>query len=222
MWNEDYEKLSTHEKGEFERIGNYLLSRSFLVKDRFDNAKSIMTTNDDYRMACRFFNLMQNYFEVIGWKLAKDNEYNVISIQSIYDHNRLRLNEFTTLFLYTLRLIYEEEREKINSHKNIRTETQTVIEKMMALGVLKRKTTQKERLECQRALEHHNIIQKTESKWSADGNHLIILPSILHIISNQGINDMIGEIENMKKDETANGEIDNTEDDFESEENNKL
>mgnify|MGYP000931474149 FL=1 len=34
--------------------------------------------------------------------------------------------------------------------------------------------------------------------WSNDGNQLLILPSILSMVSNQGINDMIAQLEEMK------------------------
>jgi hypothetical protein len=111
----------------------------------------------------------------------------------------LRIDKFTTLFLYTLRLIYEEEREKINNYRNVRTETQAVVEKMYSFGLLPGgKTTIKERIEAQRTLAHHNIIQKIEGKWEPDGNHLIVFPSILHIVSVQGINDMLQELEDMR------------------------
>lgn len=89
----------------------------------------------------------------------------------------------------------------------MRTETQTVVGKMFSWGLLAGgKTTIKERIEAQRALAHHNIIQKIEGKWETDGNHLIILPSILHIISIQGINDMVQEIEDMRIEQTVESE----------------
>ena len=199
MWEETYNRLSNYERGEFRRLGNYILSHSYLVKERYDPDKGMSMPDEDYRMAYHLFPILHDYFEFIGWRLEKDNVYDVISIQSEYDNNRLRVDKFTTLFLYTLRLIYEEEREKVNNYGNVRTETQTVVEKMYSLGVLPGgKTTIKERIEAQRTLAHHNIIQKIEGKWEADGNHLIIFPSILHIVSVQGINDMVAEMEEMR------------------------
>jgi hypothetical protein len=48
----------------------------------------------------------------------------------------------------------------------------------------------------------------TASPWSGDGNDILILPSILTIISNQSINAMKAELDEMKltednRDETA-------------------
>ena len=76
------------------------------------------------------------------------------------------------------------------------------------LGLLEKgKTSQKERLDAQRTLAHYNVLQKMDSTWSNEGNRLLILPSILSMVSNQGINDMMIELEEMK----TNGAQDNDE-----------
>ena len=204
MWNEDYDKLSVYEKGEFSRIANYLLSHTYMVRFVYDSSKQITLPSGDYQMAVRLYSLLKDYFSVTGWKLEKDDTYGMLSLINIYDHNRLRIDRFTTLFLYTCRLIYEEERENINRYHIVKTNTQTVIEKMRTLRLLKNgKSNQTERIEAQRMLAHYNIIQKTErSAWSADGNQILILPSILMIVSNQGINDMMMQLEEMQTETT--------------------
>jgi len=199
MWQEQYETLSNYEKGEFRRLGNYLLSHSYIVREGYDVTKKMVLTNEDYRLASRLFSIMSEYFEIIGWKMIKDDTYGVIAIYSLYDNNRLRIDRFTTLFLYTLRLIYEEEREKVNNYNNVRTETQAIIEKMMSFGLIPNgRTTIRERIDAQRALAHYNIIQKLEPTWRNEGNTLIIHPSILFMIPNDGINRMVEELEDMK------------------------
>jgi hypothetical protein len=127
---------------------------------------------------------------------------------NLYDHNRLRIDRFTTLFLYTCRLVYEEEREQANSFHTVRTDTQTIVEKMRMLGLLEKgKTTQKERIDAQRTLAHYNIIQKMESSaWNSEGNQILILPSILSIVSNRGINDMMTELEEMRTEDLSGSE----------------
>lgn len=200
MWNEDYEALSAYEKGEFRRLANYLLSHTYIVRYEYQPSQQMTLPNSDYTMVVRLFPVMRDYFSVSGWQMEKDDHYGIISLINIFDNNRLRVDRFTTLFLYTCRLIYEEERERANSFHTVKTDTQTVVEKMRMLSLLDRgKTTQKERIEAQRTLAHYNIIQKMESAaWNNDGNQLLILPSILSIISNQSINDMMTELEEMK------------------------
>lgn len=204
MWSETFEALSNYDKAEFRRLANYLLSHTYLVRDVYKPDKQWTEPNGDYRMVSRLFDCMGEYFSASGWKLEKDDNYGVISLTNEYDHNRLRIDRFTTLFLYTCRLIYEEGREQGDNLHIVRTDTGAIVEKMRMLGLLnKGKTTQKERLEAQRALSHFNIIQKTETTaWSADGNGVLIFPSILAIIPNQGINDMMIELEELRADDT--------------------
>lgn len=208
MWSEDYEKLSAYEKEEFRRISNYLLSHTYMVRYIYDASEQMTLPNRDYQMATRLFSLLFDYFTVTGWRLEKDDNYGMMSLINIFDNNRLRIDRFTTLFLYTCRLIYEEEREHSNNFHIIKTDTQTVVEKMRTLGLLEKgKSTQKERIEAQRMLAHYNIIQKMEkSTWSAEGNQILILPSILMIVSNQGINDMMCQLEEMKN-ESTDGQV---------------
>ena len=202
MWNEDFEKLSSYEKVEFRRLSNYLLSHTYLVRYEYQSSQQMTMPSSDYMMISRLFSVMQEYFSVTGWKLEKDDNYGVVSLINIYDHNRLRVDRFTTLFLYTCRLIYEEHREESGQFHTVRTDTQTIVEKMRMLGLLEKgKTSQKERLDAQRTLAHYNVLQKMDSTWSNEGNQLLILPSILSMVSNQGINDMMIELEEMKNNE---------------------
>ncbi len=50
MWQEQYVELSNYEKGEIRRLGNYLLSHSYIVREGYDITKKMVLTNEDYRM----------------------------------------------------------------------------------------------------------------------------------------------------------------------------
>lgn len=200
MWSDKYEKLTSYEKGEFRRIANYLLSHTYLVRFTYNTNEEMTLPNHDYSKLVHLFPVMQEYFEVTGWKLEKDDDYGVVSLISEFNNNKSKLDRFTTLFLYVCRLIYEENRENENSYHIVKTDTATVINKMKTFGLLKSgKTTQKERIDAQRTLAHFNVIQKMEStQWSGDGNNILILPTILYLISNQSINNMTEQLEDMK------------------------
>jgi hypothetical protein len=205
VWSEAYEGMSNHDKGEFRRLCNYLLSHTYLVRDVYRPDKQWTESSPDYRMVSRLYECMREYFSVSGWRLEKDDNYGVISVVNEFDSNRLRMDRFTTLFLYTCRLIYEEGREQGDNLRIVRTDTSAIVEKMRFLGLLD-KTTKKERIDAQRTCAHFNIIQKTESTaWSPEGNGVLILPSILSIVSNQGINDMMQELVELRTEARAGG-----------------
>ncbi|MDR1128179.1 MAG: DUF4194 domain-containing protein [Treponema sp.] len=200
----EYEKLNSGEKDDFRRLANYLLSHTYMVRYEYQPSQQMTLPNRDYQIVSRLFDLFRDYFDLSGWRLEKDDNYGVISLFNRYDHNRWRLDRFTTLFLYMCRLIYEEKREDAGNYKVVMTDTPEVVGKMRTFGLLEkgktgRETTKKERIEAQRTLAHFNIIRKMEtSPWDGDGNKIMILPSILSIIPNQGINTLYGEIEDMK------------------------
>jgi hypothetical protein len=200
MIDDEYKKLNSSDKDDFRRLANYLLSHTYIVRDEYQPSKEMTVINADYKSASKLFDLLRDYFELSYWRLEKDDNYGIISLYNIKDHNRLRLDRFTTIFLYMCRLIYEERREEAASFHRVRTSTSEVIEKMKTLSLLeKSKTTQKERIDAQRTLAHYNIIRKMEtSSWDGDGNQILILPSILAIIPNQGINDLKNELEELK------------------------
>jgi hypothetical protein len=206
-----YEKLSSGEKEDFRQLANYLLSHTYLVRYEYQPSQGMTLPNRDYQTAARLFPLFKEYFELSGWRLEKDDTYGVISISNDYDHNRLRLNRFTTLFLYVCRLIYEEKREEAGTYRMVQTDTAEVVEKMRSFGLLEKgktgkPTTKKERIEAQRALAHFNVISKMESAgWDGDGNKIFVLPSILSIIPNQSINAIHAELEGMKSGEADEG-----------------
>lgn len=97
---------------QFRRMVNKLLSHSYLLSRSYDFTDHIARTNPEYLFVERNFELFQEYFSYSAFHLERDNNYGVISLQSEYDENRLRLDKQSMLILYTLRLIYEEERER--------------------------------------------------------------------------------------------------------------
>ncbi|MDR2149389.1 MAG: DUF4194 domain-containing protein [Spirochaetaceae bacterium] len=197
---EEFEKLSSNEKEDFRRMANYLLSHTYLVRHEYQPSQHMTLPNRDYQLVSRLFPLFEEYFALSDWRLEKDDHYGIISLSNKNAHNRLQLNRFTTLFLYICRLIYEKGREEAGRFHIVKTSTSEVIGEMNTLEVLdKKRTTQKDRIEAQRTLAHFNIIQKMETApWSGDGNHFLILPSVLSIISNRTINEVKKKVEELK------------------------
>lgn len=203
MIDEKYENLTDYEKGEFRRLCNYLLSHTFINKEKYDSTKDMMVLNEDYKMAVRLFATVKDYLYYIGWNVIHDDMYGVVYVLSNYGNNHRNFDKFTTLFLYALRYIFEEEREKINNYSEIRTSTSDIVDKMISLGVItKDKPNFTQLKHTQSILKSYNIIERIESYWDKEGNHLVIFPSILSVISNSDITDLCNEIDEMKLEDT--------------------
>lgn len=190
MWNELYDKLTNSEKEEYKRLLNYLLSHTFVIRDIYDVKEGMMKVNSEYRFVERNFELFESYLAFAGWELLKDNNYGVISLMNTYEYNRVRLDRNATLILYTIRLIFEEEREKVALRNEILTTTGQIVHKLITLGLIKKKPSDKDLIDALRLLSNHNIIQKVSGAWEEADAKLLILPSILFVVTNEKISRM--------------------------------
>ncbi len=190
MWYEEHEKLTNSEKEEFRRLVNIMLSRTFIIRDVYSHKEGIIKVNPEFRFVERHFNCFLDYLSFGGWILSKDSNYGVISLVSAYEYNRVRFDKNSTLMLYTIRLVFEEEREKVALRKEVLTSTSQIVRKMMALGLVKKKPSNKDLIDSLRLLSQYNIIQKLEGSWEEPGTKLLILPSILFIVTNEKISRM--------------------------------
>lgn len=119
MFEEKIEKLNMTEQEAFKRIVNWLLAHTYLLQGCYVFEDHMKRTNQDYLFVERNFELFQEYLGYAGFRLERDNNYGVICLASAYESNRVRLDKLTTLMLYVLRLIYEEEREKLSISSDI-------------------------------------------------------------------------------------------------------
>jgi hypothetical protein len=187
MWQEEYTKLNSGEKEEFTRILNYLMARTFVLRDKYDDEEKKTRISLEYRFIERYFELYREYFKVGGWELQKDSNYGVISLYNSYGTNRTRLDKITTLILYTLRLIYEEEREKLSLKREILTNVGDVIKKMINLGLVNKKPSDRDISSAFSLLKNFNIIDRTEGRFEDPETQVIVYPSILFIVTNDKV-----------------------------------
>ena len=190
MWYETYEKLTNSEKEEFRRLVNLILSRTFVIRDTYSSKESLMKVNPDYRFIERHFDCFLDYLSFGGWVLSKDGNYGVISLASSYEYNRVRFDKSATLILYTLSLIFEEEREKVVLRNEVLTTTSQLVQKMIVLGLVKKKPSDKDLIDALRQLTQYNILQKLDGPWEQPNTKFLILPSILFIVTNEKISRM--------------------------------
>lgn len=187
MWQEEYNKLSLSDREEYTRLLNLIMSKTFVLRDRFDAKEKSSMISRDYRFIERYFEIFREYFKVAGWELQKDNNYGVISLYNINGINRMRLDKFTTSILYSLRLIYEEEREKLTLKKDIMTTVSDIIKKMISLNIINRKPSDKDIIGAFSILRNFNIIDKLKGSFEDPETVIIIYPSILFIVTNEKI-----------------------------------
>ncbi|MEF9940436.1 MAG: DUF4194 domain-containing protein [Clostridium sp.] len=206
MFEERFDKLGMAEQEQFRRIVNWLLAHTFLLQAQYDFSDHMRRSNPDYLFVEREFELFRDYLSYSGFGLERDSNYGVISLTSTLDFNRQKFDKITTLMVYVLRLIYEEEREKLSLSKDILTTTGDLIHKMISLGIMKKKPSDVILRDSLRNLNRFRIIDKTDGPWEAASTRLMILPTILFIVTNERISNMyalLEDVEDVTEDVTA-------------------
>ena len=208
MFESEFEKLNMTEQEAFRRIVNWLLAHTYLLQGNYAFEDNMKRTNPDYLFVERNFALFQNYLEYAGFRLERDSNYGVIFLSSSYEFNRIKLDKATTLMLYVLRLIYEEEREKLSLSRDIFTTTGDLVHKMISLGVIRRKPANLTLRDSLRTLNRFRIVEKVDGPWENADTRLLILPTILFIVTNERISNMYQLIDDEEEGEHEETEAD--------------
>ena len=207
MFQEEYEKLSTNEKGEFKKIVSHLLAHTYLIREEYNFDADVKVLDQDFIFAERNIEMISEYLSYAGFRVEKDTEYGVIAVSSDNPDNRVSFNKLTTLMIYTLRLIYEEEREKLTLIKEVFTSVGDLINKMITLGAIPKKPSNSEMEKSLRALKKYNLIRKVDGPWSDAHTRMLILPSILFIVTNEQISNLSELVKTKEKDDEEADEI---------------
>ncbi len=187
MWQNEWEQLSEKDREQFMKVLNRLFQCTFIVREEIDQKSKTVVINKDFRFIERYYTLFKNYLKVSGWELQLDNYLGVIALYNRYGYSRHRLNKHVTYFLYILRLIYEEQREKLSMRKEALTTIGEMVEKMFHLGLIEKKPADTVLRESLSVLRNFNIIERIEGSWTSPETRLVIYPSILLLVTNEKI-----------------------------------
>ena len=187
MGIEKYNELTNVEKENFKRILSLMLSKTFLVNRIYDTKQNTVKFNQDYIFVDRNLELFREYLEMAGFRVIKDHHYEVIYIENEFGYNKKRLDKNTTIFLYGLRLKFEEDREKVKLNADTVVTVADVIKTLIDVGCFSKKPSDIEIRTALSNLISFNIIQKIDGMLEKPETKIMILPSILFAITNEKI-----------------------------------
>ena len=182
MFEQDYNALYESEKEEFRRVANYILSKTFVVRDVYDKQAKKMVTSSEFLFMERYYDIFENYLGIAGWKLTKEPIEGIYWVENIYGQNKAKFDSFTTYILLALMITYEESAPITTLGNSVITTTYDVIQKMQILGLITKKPTKEQFRIAFRRLEQYNIILRLNTSQDVELWKIMILPSNHHII----------------------------------------
>ena len=182
MFEQDYNNLYESEKEEFRRVANYLLSKTFIVRDVYDRQAKKMITSSEFLFMEKYYDIFENYLSIAGWKLVKEPLEGIYWVENIYGQNKAKFDSFTTYILLALMITYEESAPITTLGNSVITTTYDVISKMQILGLITKKPSKEQFRIAFRRLEQFNIILRLNTSQDVELWKIMVLPSIHHVI----------------------------------------
>ena len=117
----------------------------------------------------------------------KDSNYEVIYVENEYEYNKKRLDKNTTIFLYGLRLKFDEDRESVKLNTDTIVSVSDIVKTLIDVGAFNKKPSDMDIKTALSNLAKFNIIQKVDGKFEDPETKIIIFPSILFAVTNEKI-----------------------------------
>lgn len=187
MWLDTYNTLTNAERERFAKLLNYLLNKTYVTREIFESKDRLGKINADYRFIEKYYDMFEGYLKVMNYKLTTDEVLGVIYLENDYGYNKLRLDKLTTLVLFTLRTVYDEEKERNATSSVVYTTTASIMYKLLELKIVAKRPTMKDIIDSIRLLVTQNILTKIEGSIDDSSCQLAILPTILLAVSNEKI-----------------------------------
>ena len=185
---------------QFKAVCNQLLGKTFVVKTIYCPDKGNIN-NPDYLFLSQHFEDVRDYLLMIDWDLHKDDFNGYFYVLNTEDANRLSLGKTATGILLALRMIYDENKNRIGLEHDVLCTVRDVLEKVVTdYAILPSRPNMDEVRKALAVLDAHNVIQKIDKKYSQKECRFVIMPTILTVVSSEKLNAIVSQ---MRKEENG-------------------
>ena len=121
---------TSKELEQFKSVCNQLLSRTYVVRTLYRPGKG-RVNNPDYSFLSLHYEAIQEYLSLLDWDLRKDDLNGYFYVINTDEANRCNLSKKETAILLALRMIYEENQERLGLEQDAICTVCDVLEKVV-------------------------------------------------------------------------------------------
>lgn len=196
-------QATTKELEQFKSVCNQLLSRTYVVRTLYHPGKGRIN-NPDYTFLSIHFEAMQEYLGILDWDLRRDDLNGYFYVINTDEANRCILNSKETAILLALRMIYDDNQQRLGLEQDAICTVRDVLEKTVTdYAILNAKPNMKEVKRAFTVFENHSIVQRIEGRFNQNSCKFAILPTILTAVPGEKLNAVVSEL---RKEEDADEE----------------
>lgn len=203
--NFDWLNTATQKELEhFKTICNQLLSHTFVVRTFYKPGEG-RVNNPDYVFLSTHFEPIRDYLALLDWDLRKDDLNGYFYVLNTDEANRCSLNKKETAILLAIRLLYEENIERLGLAQDAICSVRDLLEKVVTdYAILPAKPNMDEVKRALTVLDNHSIIQRIEGKYNQNSCKFAILPTVLSVVSSERLQAIVSVLR--KEDESEETE----------------
>ena len=195
--------LSDKELEQFKSVCNYLLSHTFIVRTKYKPDKG-RVNNPDYTFLSVHYETVKGYLSFLDWDLHRDDFNGYFYVLNTDETNRRDLNKVTTAILLALRMIYEENQERVGLEHDVICTVRDVLEKIVTdYAILSTRPNMDEVRRGFSTLENHSVIERLDGRFSQPACRFTILPTILTVVSGERLEAVAGALRKEESSEEA-------------------
>lgn len=190
----------------FKSVCNQLLSRTYVVRTLYRPGEG-RVNNPDYTFLSTHFEEIQEYLAFLDWDLRKDDMNGYFYVLNTDEANRCNLNKKETAILLAIRMLYEENIERLGLAQDAICSVRDLLEKVVTdYAILPAKPNMDEVKRALTTLDNHSVIQRIEGKYNQGSCKFAILPTVLSVVSSEKLNAIVSVLR--KEDEGEEAEED--------------
>ena len=171
----------------FRDVCNQLLSRTYVVRTLYKPGEG-RVNNPDYVFLSAHDEVIRDYLALLDWDLRKDDLNGYFYVLNTDEANRCNLNKKETAILLAIRMIYEENIERLGLEQDAVCTVRDVLEKVVTdYAILPAKPNMDEVKRALTVLDNHSVIQRIEGRYNQAGCKFAILPTVLSAVSSERV-----------------------------------
>lgn len=182
-WYELYEEMTDKDKDLFQETVNLLLNKTFLVNDRDEDRPY-------YRFVDKNITLFQGYLGLAHWDLHHNKRLSVFQLYNRLEKNRRQFTLQETIFLFILRLLYDEKQRELRITQNVLVSGQEIQEKYLALKIRNRLPSREDMQRILKLFHRFSLLDLKKGPWNEPDSIFVLYPSVLVVLE-------MGAVENL-------------------------
>lgn len=142
--------------------------------------------NPDYTFLSLHYEEVREYLSLLDWDLRKDDFNGYFYVLNTDEVNRCNLGKKETAILLAIRMIYDENQERVGLEQDVICTVRDVLEKVVTdYAILPSKPNMDEIKRALTLLDNHCIIQRIDGRYNQAGCKFAILPTVLTAVSSE-------------------------------------